>query len=572
MTKMTPRCMCILYDVHDVSRFICPWPCALGPMASQNREAGNMSTVAASSPWRWRPPRQPLPPLRRALAVLLPVLAPASSKTFSREVLNHYPHPTALPTPRAEHGSVPGMAPNREGDLVPGIFLVGGCASDYLPYLDADGDGEPDGGNGAGGSESESGGVEVQYRCGEVADSTTFYDPAEDFFQPRAPMHHPRHRHATAATDGLLWAIGGRDGSGRVVTKVEAYDPACDRWAVMGELPSVLAVSDAASFVREEAVYVVGGYDGEYRAVPHTVRIDADATLARHGTICRLDGTGGEAAGLVWERRSDLRTARASAVGFSYSRVGYVAGGYTHLDGHCGALASTEVYDTDGDRWWDGPSMGMGRAAAQSAKSRGRLFVVGGETRRPHLGRTGWGAEDLREECPTDPRTLAAHRSSPRRGSRVVDSVEVLDPIEGEGASWRRIGGGLPDGGRRYRFSLLPWPAEDGLYAFGGVSGSDPDPSTTCDGCLHVADDIVVYAIESEEDFYRTMVTTWWADLWVALSLIGLSAAVVSAALQTFPGLKDRFSGRERRRRRAAAAAKGSRDRPEEDEISLVEY
>ena len=68
------------------------------------------------------------------------------------------------------------------------------------------------------------------------------------------------------------------------------------------------------------------------------------------------------------------------------------------------------------------------------------------------------------------------------------------------------------------------------------------------------------------------MVTTWWADLWVALSLIGLSAAVVSAALQTFPGLKDRFSGRERRRRRAAAAAKASRDRPEEDEISLVEY
>ena len=64
------------------------------------------------------------------------------------------------------------------------------------------------------------------------------------------------------------------------------------------------------------------------------------------------------------------------------------------------------------------------------------------------------------EECPTDPRTLAAHRSSPRRGSRVVDSVEVLDPIEGEGASWRRIGGGLPDGGRRYRFSLVPCSRE----------------------------------------------------------------------------------------------------------------
>ena len=158
---------------------------------------------------------------------------------------------------------------NPNGDITTGIYLIGGCQSDYISYLNP---------NALDGVEVPPGKPkpkpQTQYRCAEVSDEVTFYDPESDWFSPRNRMDRSRHRHVGVGVSGTIWVVGGRDGSDHVVPEVEVYDPGCEHWVTLGTLPPDIAVSDAARFVDEENLYIAGGYNELYVAQRTVIRID----------------------------------------------------------------------------------------------------------------------------------------------------------------------------------------------------------------------------------------------------------------------------------------------------------
>ena len=461
-------------------------------------------------------------PAAITLLILLPTL-PTTAHGFVtyREVLESHPHDTSnLPVPLSDLSVAFSMAPNVNGDLTTGIYLIGGCQSDYISYLNPhalDGVEIPPG--------KTQPKIQTQYRCAEVSPEVTFYDPASDWFSPRKPMDRPRHRHVAVGVSGTIWVVGGRDANDHVVPEVEVYDPGCEHWVTLGTLPPDAVVSDAAKFVNEEDLYIAGGYNELYVAQRTTIRIDTEATLKKNGSLCRLDGTGGGGQGVVWERVADMKTERAMPSGLSYGQFGYVLGGYTHVDGHCQPHNTVEIYNPKSNSWEYGRPLTNARAGAAVAKYKGRFFVVGGEKRG---GTSFWGA------CPTDPFDVLVDRRHPRRKSEPVNSVEVYDPLDGVEGEWTKIYGGLPYD-ERYRFALASWPAKEQIYSFGGVTNRDYDGMSPCDDCLHVIHDIMAYKDNVER--YETQ-TTWWGEFWVIISSITFTATVLGAIIGQIPALR----------------------------------
>ena len=88
------------------------------------------------------------------------------------------------------------------------------------------------------------------------------YDPATNAWTTRASM--PTRRKALSAVvgaDGVIYAIGGRNGFGDVVSTVEAYDPSTNIWTPRASMPAPR--STAAAVVGPDGrIYVIGGTDG----------------------------------------------------------------------------------------------------------------------------------------------------------------------------------------------------------------------------------------------------------------------------------------------------------------------
>eukprot|EP01046_Picozoa_sp_COSAG06_P043169 COSAG06_NODE_5616_length_3357_cov_32.055249_1_plen_475_part_10 len=94
---------------------------------------------------------------------------------------------------------------------------------------------------------------------GQGESSCEVYDPASNSWRAIAPMGSKRYGLAAAVAGGLLYALGGHDGSG-IVSSCEVYDPASNRWraiAPMGSKRKYLAAAVAGGLL-----YALGGYDG----------------------------------------------------------------------------------------------------------------------------------------------------------------------------------------------------------------------------------------------------------------------------------------------------------------------
>ena len=81
-------------------------------------------------------------------------------------------------------------------------------------------------------------------------------------WQPRAPLPLARGHLASAVGGDTLYAIGGQqrhDTDPVDVAAVHAYDAAADRWTAVASLPTPRSHFEAATFVRDGRIYVVGG-------------------------------------------------------------------------------------------------------------------------------------------------------------------------------------------------------------------------------------------------------------------------------------------------------------------------
>ena len=97
----------------------------------------------------------------------------------------------------------------------------------------------------------------------ESLDLVQMYDPARNTWVGVASMTTARYRLVAGVVDGKLYALGGEDDDGNLLSTVEVYDPAGNTWATGAPMPT--ARSGLAAGVVDGKLYALGGYaQGNY--------------------------------------------------------------------------------------------------------------------------------------------------------------------------------------------------------------------------------------------------------------------------------------------------------------------
>lgn len=167
-----------------------------------------------------------------------------------------------------------------------------------------------------------------------------------------SPMPTPRHDFAVGVVDGILYAVGGHDGSDMVGT-VEAYDPVTDTWTPRAPMPTPRLALGVG--VVGGVLYAIGGL--HYGAVIEAYDPVSD----------------------TWTRKRDMPTPRiAIGVGVVDGRLHAINGAHTSPEIGDGFTATVEAYDPAANTWSTSAATPSPyyRATAQLG---GRLYSVGAD-------------------------------------------------------------------------------------------------------------------------------------------------------------------------------------------------
>jgi N-acetylneuraminic acid mutarotase len=176
------------------------------------------------------------------------------------------------------------------------------------------------------------------------------YDPATDTWTTKAPMPTARHRLGVAAVDGIIYAVGGIDAAGNILTTLEVYDPATDTWTTKAPMPTARA--DFGIAVVNGVLYAVGAYNS--------------ATVEAYDPLTD-----------TWTTKAPMPTALRSVAAAGMDGVLYAVDN-SDLD-----VKALRTYDPASDTWTE--KAPMTRTTMRSfgvAAIDGRLYAVGDE---------GWG-------------------------------------------------------------------------------------------------------------------------------------------------------------------------------------
>lgn len=332
---------------------------------------------------------------------------------------------TKLPSPRSDLTSTIAMAPSDEGVLTMGIYLIGGC--DHYHGINA--------------------GRKKQGECASVTNNTWVYEPYEDKFVNRRDMSHARFRHVSVSIEGdSIWVLTGRDENHHLISKIDVYTPNTDQWTTLeAELPPQLLISDGAAFSRGADLYVIGGYDNRLQATDQTFKIDTEKTL--------------ESGELIYSIMEPLITPRGDLKAMLFGRYAYAVGGFTHKNGFCAPLRTTEIYDIVTGTWMEGPDLNMGRGDPSLVLFNGQIFAIGGET--THLEQS---SASCRESSINSKMIVKTYP---------VNSVEIFVPnkLEMEDQQWKiAYRDFFPPDNLVFRSVATAFPEKSVIYAFGGIS------------------------------------------------------------------------------------------------------
>jgi len=227
------------------------------------------------------------------------------------------------------------------------------------------------------------------------------YNPATNTWATRAPMPTGRYGLAlAAASNGKLYAVGGRNSVNSYLSTVEEYDPASDSWASRASMSTALTSLGLAG-ASNGKLYAVGGINSsgtvatvaEYdpaantwvtRLSMPTARFGLGLTGASNGKLYAVGGSNGTPLATVEEYNPATNTWAARAPmpsahyypGLTAASNGklYAVGGYNG-----GYLATLEEYDPAANSWVTRPSMTTARwALGFAAASNGKLYAIGG--------------------------------------------------------------------------------------------------------------------------------------------------------------------------------------------------
>ncbi|KAM9753744.1 LOW QUALITY PROTEIN: kelch-like protein 36 [Menidia menidia] len=185
------------------------------------------------------------------------------------------------------------------------------------------------------------------------------YDPRHNRWTKGASMNQRRVHFYLGAVGKRLIAVGGRNDGG-VLSSVEVYCPAEDRWSYVAELPRL--TYGHAGTVHRGVVYISGGHDhqiGPYR---------------RDFLSYEPSGDGG-----VWAERPAMSVARGWHCMASLHHVYAIGGSDDHADTtERFDILQVESYDPQGGQWTRVAPLLLPNSEAGLAVWGGRIYVLGG--------------------------------------------------------------------------------------------------------------------------------------------------------------------------------------------------
>lgn len=250
----------------------------------------------------------------------------------------------------------------------------------------------------------------------------------------------PRQETAVVSLRDRVYVLGGFDGAGQVLSRVEVYDPLQDRWSDAAELPVALHHANAA--VLGDRIYVLGflrgsAFTADARGfvydpgadrwdpapdLPAGTQRGASGVAVAAGRIFVAGGfRGGSTAelssfepGAGFSDDGALDTALDHLVAAGLDDQVYIAGG---RGGGIGAhRPDVRAYDPGTGMWRDRAPMITSRAGAAAAVLDGKLYVFGGEG-NPAPGARGVFSETEVYDPVLDRWTALAPMPIPRHGT-----------------------------------------------------------------------------------------------------------------------------------------------------------
>lgn len=188
--------------------------------------------------------------------------------------------------------------------------------------------------------------------------SVECYDFKGENWYAVAEMNSRRCRAGVAVLDGLVYAVGGFNGSLRVRT-VDCYDPGKDQWRPVASMEARRSTLGAA--VMNGLLYAIGGFDGTTGL--NTCEV-YDPKINEWRSICPM-------------------STRRSSVGVGVlNGLLYAVGGYDGASRHC--LSSVECYNPNSNEWGLMAEMSTRRSGAGVGVADGLLYAIGGHD-GPHV-------------------------------------------------------------------------------------------------------------------------------------------------------------------------------------------
>ncbi|XP_045213681.1 kelch-like protein 2 [Mercenaria mercenaria] len=186
------------------------------------------------------------------------------------------------------------------------------------------------------------------------------YDPLKDVWTACPSMEARRSTLGVAVLNDLIYAVGGFDGASGL-NSAECFDVRCGEWRMIA--PMSTRRSSVGVGVLNGYVYAVGGYDGSSRQCLSSVERynpNDDTWCVVAEMSCRRSGAG----------------------------VGVVDGLLYAVGGHDGPLVrnSVEMYNPDSNTWTQLGDMHSCRRNAGVVANGGFLYVVGGDDGSSNLG------------------------------------------------------------------------------------------------------------------------------------------------------------------------------------------
>lgn len=180
-----------------------------------------------------------------------------------------------------------------------------------------------------------------------------YYDFDNDtWFELKSELPSRRCRAGVVVLDGLVYAVGGFNGTQRIKT-VDCYDPQTNRWSTVAPMDARRATLGAD--VLDRKIFAVGGFDGQIGL--------QSAEFFDPQKNC-------------WQTIAAMSTRRSSVGVAALNGFLYAIGGYDGASRQC--LSSVEFYNTFTDTWSKIPDMSQRRSGAGVGVLDNRLIVCGG--------------------------------------------------------------------------------------------------------------------------------------------------------------------------------------------------